>query len=431
MQNFDPVLETRIIKTLTDRPELNLFGFLTIDHFGAPVVREIWERLAILKSAGKAFPSSQTLAFDPVLTENARVLLNGTVQAFEPREIDVAVDQLEAFRKHRHLFWMVSKVTDICKDQNPDHLEAQRVVETCLRSIQTSAREDERLSYGQENDKVLELYESLFDVQVSRKFIPTGFNVIDKQQGGLERGCLYTIGANSGGGKSLLSNCISINAYLGGFSVGYASFEMGREQCMLRTQANISRIPHDRFKLNKLSPEERQVSDQKLAEFLSHGEANGIRLDYLCPKADVNLAQFFGQVESLNYDVIVVDYINLMAPLDPKKDLWFNLGEAFRLAKRFAERNDCAVLMLVQIDEETKAIKYAKSIKHHSDGIWIWTMGDKEKQLGVVEIEQAKLRSFAPTKFHLKPELEYCVFTETYGSVLSQGMPDAMRPMKL
>lgn len=429
MQTFDPVLETRILKTIADRPGENIFSTLAQDFFGSPATREIWDRLQNLKAAGKRFPSSQTLATDPVLSDNAKTLLGGPMGSYGEHELDSAIGQLESYRKNRHYLWMLSKITDICKQPSPDHVEAHRILEGCLRYVQSSQTTDELLSYGVENEKVLDMYEGLLDQKVSENFIPTGFKTIDRQQGGLSRGRVYTMGANSGGGKSTLANCISIHAYRSKFSAGYLSLELGREECLMRTQANISRIPHDRFQLNNLDAKLRAESDRKLAEFLAWGEVEGVRLDYICPKHDITIVDFFNQIESLNYDMVIVDYINLMKPLNPKEGLWWNIGEAFRLAKRFAERNRCVVVMLVQLDDETGKIKYAQSIRHHSDGVWQWNCSEKELEMGVVEIRQTKLRNFKPTKFTLKPELEFCSFTESYGSVMDSGQ--SVKPMKL
>ena len=416
MLSHDVVLETRVLKTLMDVPEANLMPTLQSDWFGMPITREIWERLASLKRNGKAVPTSQTLASDPVLTEKAQLLLKGEVKPFRAAEIEQAVEQLNYYRQGRVLFGMVERVTNICKDQEPDVQKAKVEIEACLRLLQHENAADEILSYGGNNEQVLELYEELLAQQVSDRYVPTGFNVIDKQQGGLARGRLYTFGAPSGGGKSTLVNSIAVNAYLAGHSVAYCSFEMNKGECLLRTQSYVSRIPHDRFQLTHLlTKEDRKNSDKVLAKLLSWGASKDIRLDYVCPRQDINLSQLFSMLENLNHDVVVVDYLNLMAPINPREALWWNMGEGFRLAKRFAERNDKVLMMVVQIDEETGGIKYAKSIKHHSDGIWIWPWTETEKESGVVEIEQVKLRNMKPGKFSLKAEFEYCSFREDFG----------------
>jgi archaellum biogenesis ATPase FlaH len=431
VQNFDPVLETRVLKTVMDCREINLFGLLGQDYFGHPGTREIWERLTLLKSAGKTFPTSQTFATDPVLTDNARQLLQGPLPAYQDYELESALDQLNRYRRNRHYFWMISRVADICKEQNPNHDEAQKAIEECLRSVQNPATEEELLSYGAQNDKVLDLYEKLMAQPAEEYFIPTGYKVIDRQQGGVSRGRIYAMAANSGGGKSLLCNSIAVNAYRAGFSVGYVSLELGQPECLFRTQTNISRIPHDRFQKKTLSEKDRLRSDQMLAEFLAWGESKGIRLDYITPRRDLNIVQILGQMENLNYDLIVFDYINLAAYLNPKEGLWWNIGEGFRFAKRFAERNRCAILLPVQIDKETGTIKYARSIEHHSDGIWTWTCGKKEIEMGVVQVDQPKFRNFAPMSFTLKPEFEFATFSESYGDGAPPPKEDHFKAMKL
>lgn len=428
MQNFDPALETRIIKTVLDQKVGTLLTTLNPEWFGMPTAQEIWNRIDTLRKNGKPIPTSETLSTDPVLSPTAQTLLKGVVKPFQEIEIEHALEQLDRLRKGRIVFKMLSAVTDICKTNDADLEKAQRVIEQSLLAIQSPAHDEELLSYGQDNEKTMEIYEAFLNRNVTETFIPTGYSAIDSQQGGLVRGKVYTIGAGSGGGKSTLANSIAVNIYnKAKRSVGYFSFEMNREECMMRTQANITRIPHDRFQLKKLTPEERKKSDKALAKFLTHGEKHGIRLDYFCPTRDLTISDVLVQAEHLNHDVVIVDYINLAKPLDPKSKLWENIGEAFRLVKRWAEKTQKVVIMLVQIDEETGGIKYAKSIKHHSDGVWIWKWGEEEKETGQVEVEQIKLRNFKPISFPLQAEFEFCCFTEApAGAMISSAAPKPM-----
>lgn len=414
MQNFDPALETRIIKTLLDNKEGSLLTTLNNDWFGMPVAQEIWLRIDLLRKNGKPIPSAETLSGDPVLSEKAQTLLKAQTNPFTHDELVTAVDQLDRYRKGRVVFKMLTRVTDLCKSNDANLGNAQSEIEACLRHMQSPSLEKEVLSYGQDNERTMDMYESALLRNVNEMFIPTGYNAIDSQQGGLSRGRVYTIGAPSGGGKSTLANNIAINVYKKALkSAGYWSYEMSQEECMWRVQANITRIPHDRFLLNKLSADERKKSDKALAQFLMHGEKHGIRLDFNCPQSKpLNIVELFAQAEILNYDVVVIDYINLMPPLNPRAAMWENIGESFRLAKEFARRTSKAVIMIVQIDEETGAIKYAKSIRHHSDGVWTWKWSETEKETGQVEIEQVKLRNFKPIKFPLQAEFEFCSFTE-------------------
>jgi replicative DNA helicase len=413
LQAFDPALEIRVVKTLLDNREASILTTLNGDWFGMPTIKEIWGRVETLKTNGKPIPSSQVMASDPVLSEGAKKLLEGTTKAFQTNEVEGVLDQLNRYREGRVIYKMLESVSKNYQTPTPDIKLARTEIEKCLRSLETPSEEKDVLSYGADNDKTLSIYETLLDTSIKDTFIRTGFSAIDMAQGGLSRGRLYTIGAPSGGGKSTLANSMAINMYWrDNRSVGYYSFEMNKEECLLRTQSNITRIPSERFQLRTLTPDERKKSDRIFSQFLSHGERNSCRLDYHCPSKDINISELFPQAEIANYDVVFVDYINLMAPLNPKEPLWANIGESFRLAKRWAEKTQKVVVMLVQIDEDTGAIKYAKSIKHHSDGVWVWPWGEKEKETGLVEVDQMKLRNFKPTKFQLQADFEFCSFTE-------------------
>jgi replicative DNA helicase len=429
LNTFDPVLETRVLKTVLEKKDPRFIVNLSSDWFGLPIAREIWERINSLKTNGKQIPSVITFASDPVLSENAQALLKGAITSFETNEVEAAMDQLNYFRQGRVLLASSKKVTELLVPQTGNIAEAKITLERALAALQSADLEDDFLSYGRNSEKTLELYDTVMSQTATERFIPIGFKFVDKKQGGLGRGRLYTIGAPSGGGKSTIVNQMCINTYQQfGYSCLYNSFEMGKEECLLRTQANITRIPNDRFQLNTLTAQEIIHSNKTLLKFMALGEKTGKTLEYHCPKRDINIAQLISIIEPMSFDVVVVDYINLMAHLNPKEGLWWNIGEAFRLMKRFAERTRCAVIMVVQIDEETKGIKYAKSIKHHSDGVWIWDWNDQIKEAGgLVEVEQVKLRNFAPEKFSLQAEFEYCAFSESFGTGAS---PTGVVPVK-
>lgn len=437
MLAFDPALELRFIKTVLDvRAPALLATLNSPGWFGLPQIQEIAARAANLRKAGKEIPSSQALASDPVLTAEAKALLAGDMQPFLPHEVDTALAQVNHYRQGRLLFQMCSQVTEKLRDTvatTEQMEEAKRTIETTLGQLTHADLSEDMLTYGTDNETTLELYEQSLKQDGETRFIKTGFQTMDNKQGGLGRGRIYTLGAPSGQGKSLMGNQIAINAYLHRHSVGYFSFELGKVECMYRTQANISRIPHDRFQLNCLSADDRRISDRALAKFLSHGEIHGVRLDYHCPSADMTIADVFAFCEPLGYDLWVIDYINLLKFLDPKKGQWENIGEAFRLAKMFARKTNSTGILLVQTDEETNAVKYAKSIIHHSDGVYLWKLDDKAREQGLVEIKQVKLRNFAPTTFHLKAEPEYCAFTDSYGTgaVSGQAPQDTLKRMSL
>jgi replicative DNA helicase len=429
LNTFDPVLETRVIKTALDGQDARFIVNLTSDWFGLPIAREIWERIQTLRTNGKQIPKTQTMASDPVLSEGAQTLLKGDLNGYETHEVENAMEQLDYFRKGRVISASTKKILDTMSSPQADLATAKLTMERCLAALESSTTNDDTLTYGYENEKALEFYDKVMNKPKDEKFIPTGFKFIDDKQGGLMRGKLYAIGAISGGGKSTLVNQICINAYESGYSSNFNSFEMGKEECLMRTQANRTRIPMDRFLLDQLTAAERSKSDKVFARFLSIGDRTGKRLEYNCPSKDINIPQLITMIEPLKFDIVVVDYINLMAMIDPKKDLWWNLGEGFRVMKRFAERTRCAVLMVVQIDEKEKAIKYAKAIRHHSDGVWMWNWGPAEMESGVVEVEQNKLRNFKPAKFNLSVEFEYAAFSES--SIPTHTIQGVMAPAQL
>ena len=54
---------------------------------------------------------------------------------------------------------------------------------------------------------------------------------------------------------------------------------------------------------------------------------------------------------------------------------------------------------------------------HHADGIITWNCTKKEKELGVVEMEQPKMRRANPTSWEIGIEFQYSRFNENFNMV--------------
>jgi len=435
LQDFDPVLETRAVKTLLDRKPSSFLKQLSLEWFGLATTREIWARVDSLRRNGRDIPGYQVLSTDPVLSEKARSLLSGPAALaapFEENEYASVLTQLDAYRQGRVIAGMAKSIVEkfSANRGTADDLAAAKLeIENALSKLQNAALEEEVLCMGGTEEKAVEayeFYEQHMNERVDVNCIPTGIRAIDKQQGGLFRGKLYTIGAPSGGGKSTMAKKIAENVVAkAGLTARYCSLEMSKEECLDRTASTLSRIPHDKFTLKTLTPMEREKSDRTMLRFLSQGAMRGARLDYHCPARNISVPEFLQEIEHENYSLLVLDYINLFRPINPKEGLWWNIGEAFRLVKLFAERKRCAVIMLVQVDEDTGSIKYAKSIKHHSDGVWTWDYNKEKAEAGIpVDVDQIKMRGFKPMKFALLPQFEYCDFTESSESIGGVAQPN-------
>jgi hypothetical protein len=135
-------------------------------------------------------------------------------------------------------------------------------------------------------------------------------------------------------------------------------------------------------------------------------EAAGRRLQiYHIP--DTTMSSIAIQLRAFDYDLIVIDYINLLNKEDTDShNEAAQLGEIARQAKIQAGQTNAAWVILAQLNEDGQ-VKYSRAIKEHSDYMLSWTYGEAERESHVVEIDQQKSRNSKGFEFCLKERFDY------------------------
>jgi hypothetical protein len=110
------------------------------------------------------------------------------------------------------------------------------------------------------------------------------------------------------------------------------------------------------------------------------------------------------EMRALNYDLIFVDYINLLNR-ESESNLNSNdaaiLGDIAKEAKAQAGATKTAWVMLAQLNEQGD-VKYSKAIRENSDYMLTWTYGDAEKESHLIEVNVQKARHSEHFKFPLR-----------------------------
>ena len=117
---------------------------------------------------------------------------------------------------------------------------------------------------------------------------------------------------------------------------------------------------------------------------------------------DTTLSAISLLMRPLAFDLIVIDYINLLdrGDTDSNNDA-SQLAEIARQCKVQAGQTNTAWVVLAQLNEQG-SVKYSKAIKENSDYMWSWNYGDAERESHVIDIEQQKSRNSRGFKFSLK-----------------------------
>jgi len=395
-------LAVRTMASRSNRAGSILFSSLRADHFNSSM-REVFERMVQLTRESGQTTSWKELSDDPGLSETVR---------YEMSEVDAKplnspslakklANRLNSYRQLRALFEIADAIGNKLRQ---DKVDVSKLLEST-----TNMLTDARVSHGTEglyhhgDLKDKRALKMLKDILKGRKlkFIPTGFDGFDSINKGIFTGSCVLIGATSGGGKTATSLQMAINMARWGARVCYVSLEMSSEEMETRLASNLSKIslnklisPRDRLDL-----EEKRTIMRKAREFHEQLAHRNALLTIHAPEEDIGIEELMFSVKPYGFDVVFVDYINLLRDMDGDMQ-WQRLSAGARFVKRFAAKNKCIVVLLVQLSEEG-VIRYSKGLKEHATNFWSWVYDNDAKESHILSVKQQKARNQKAHDFFL------------------------------
>lgn len=415
MRKANPLVEMRVLASICnsnfpDR-KFKYFGAVNEDHFGTDTTREIFRRIRTLVETGSQIPTFLALAEDLKLSSDARTMLATTgAQKFgsEP-DYAMGVKTLTAYYKNRRLLYLHQALTATLRsDTAPQDFSAiEKLMEDTMFHLRTDVNEERVIDGTANSDDMLKLArQALTYSEVGRRF-KTGWDRFDELIGGLEPGNVMLLTANSGGGKSIAALSLMANMYRGfNQTVTYISLEMDEREMMERLVANATMTDISLIRQGRLSPQEREAVFQKYkTEF--HETSHG-RYSFYAPKGDYTIEQLFSQIQGKPTDVIILDYLGLVKPGSYGKNTSeeYQLRQMTRLAKRYAEKTKCAIVLLAQLNDEGQ-IMYSKGIGHHVHYWLKWMCKDEDFERGYAIVEMGKSRNSKKEDLYMTTEFKY------------------------
>ena len=417
MKVVSPVLEKKVVHSLCNgstKLKSKLLRKMTPKHFGYPPTKEIYKKIMTLIKKGKKIPKAKVLSEDITFSEEAQLLLSKKVPILKSSDIDTVVTSLDDYRKLRLLYRGMKKTITYLKGSSEDEKDVDEVLSN-VEKIIGEARQSSlvHLSHAGANDNSKVNLKRILDKDIT--FIPTGIQQFDDVNGGLFRGSLLTIAASSSGGKTALALQLAINAYIKqGINVCYISLEMDEDELWARTYANLCRIDHDIIKLKRFTAKQANYMKKVREKFVEVGKKRGKTFTLFCPQHDMTYSELMLQVEPYNYDMIILDYVNLVKPDSFSMQQAQQLGDLARQGKLYASSHNCISVFLAQLNKEDD-VKYSGAIFEHSTMVWKWRYGDKARETHIVDVQVAKARNQRvqinpPLK--LKEEFQFMSFTD-------------------
>jgi len=211
--------------------------------------------------------------------------------------------------------------------------------------------------------------------------IPTGYTYFDNVTDGLRPGELVLIGAESGGGKSMLLMNMAIQIWMqqntmdmeenwgAGTGILYFSLEMPFKPCLNRVLSRLSGCPSKKIRKATLDTEEANKL-KKALRFIQRYPFQFEIVDIPRGATMESLEQIYEEARA-SYDpkIIVIDYLGLM-DYEGGSDLddWLKLGKIAEKIHEFARVHNCIVLSAVQLNR-------AKGGKEIEDKIGLHRIG--------------------------------------------------------
>ena len=372
-------------------------------YFHSPESVEVYEIVKRVMSETGESPSYRLLIEDPDLSKEAREHFRESQPTIQSTaDAKKGVNVLEKYRKRRGLYNLAADIATQLKAPKVDTEAILHRSATAINVIRAKkATNDSFLHFGKNNNS-MKVVDSILYEDRSEDIIPTGIEAFDDVAGGLYRGGMMTIAANSGGGKSIMANALAKNLAERGYKVIVVPLEMSKQEMTTRLMANVTNTDFSDIWQQKLATGDRDRVRKKFKKWLRKvKEAGGCYTIYK-PEQDETIEEVFAACSAYDVDVRIIDYISLLKGVDGD-DQVRALGQVARYGKINAENTGCTNVLLCQLNDEGK-IKYSRAITEHSSLSWVWNATAESKETGVTKIEQPKSRNSLSYPFYVKIE---------------------------
>lgn len=262
------------------------------------------------------------------------------------------------------------------------------------------------------------------------KIYDTGFSRLDKTIGSFDSGDLIIIAGRPAGGKSALSLQIARRYARKGLKVAFFNLEMTAKQMYERAIASTSGIDMSRVRnaLCFLNDEKEKFAkgNEKLAEEVNLYLYNGTQR-----VSDIKAEQIKNR-----YDVIFIDYLQLIKPDSPRNNRYQEVGEISRGLKRIAMEFNIPLFALSQLNRASEQnkdkeptmseLREAGDLEQDASTILlIWTPNMDERSRKMIKVEKGRQTG------NTKQELIFNGKTMTFTEEEEADFEDATEDMEI
>lgn len=411
------------ILTSGSRFSADLFSACKPDYFYHPTSKAIYKRLQQLLAGSKSL-ELPTLSFVLSDSKISDVVKNSFLQVAEglsPLDSDgdltLLLNKLSVLAKSRSMVMATQKASNtLIESADPQTLLrdiADQLGESILKIDDAEDLQGQVILGSGYNQAAEDSYHRILHGGFERSMIKTGFKEFDERTGGHNRTNLVVVAANSGGGKSLYALNLMVRQYRLGYKVVLASYEMSEDEVMIRLLACISEVEMVKILNNRLTEHEKQRIDVAYREFIAHGLTMNASFTVICPKSETSVAEIGFRCKALKPDSLILDYINLLSQAKGSnaEAQWQQLGDIAKDAKLLANKLNCVVYLLAQLDDNYN-LRYSKGIKDHANFVMGWVRDEASRLERKIAVRQIKARNAPVYDFELVERFDIAQFRD-------------------
>lgn len=435
---FSVEAEEKAIITILDGASdisMELLGLLSEDHLGTDEAQQCFIRINSLIKNNHQVPSRSVFCEDVTLTDEARSFLKDAQSDPIVKREDVVplFNILDFHRKYRVFLRGIKSLSTIAKDDKLENMDSPvSTIEQLLLDLRSETQQTQLVVAGDgDNAHADEVVQRILSPEDTESRIYTGFGYFDKMCGGFRKPSVVVVSATTGGGKSCMRTQLCKNMYMDQkLSTCIMSMEMSEEEEMVRLLSNISQVPFEKIERHQMSSSQQSKVLNAWEQFKQVGRDHGSRFIFWVPQGSgVTAHNIITFLKPLNLDVIVVDYIGLLASSSKDEAQWQALGDMVREFKVASAVLKCCFIVLAQFDGDNNRIKYSRAIQEHANILWAWSYGEKEQETGIVNIQQIKNRNARSNiDFRLHFQFETMTITDYQGDPSYTNDMPAQKP---
>ena len=373
----DPQAERELVAailSITNRSRLDEWlPLLEGPEFDDPHLGEIWTVARQLNSAGKRVNQRSIITERDTEPIHARLkkLAGDTTDPHTVVEKTKTVRDLHLKRKlYEHCY----EIRKFAKTDMP-YSELLEFANDKLRQAEADESDGTVVAIGSVLD---EWRESVSRPRENVRIFPTPWSELnDMLFGGMNPGRLYTVGGRPASGKSLVGSNIALHAAEHGRKALLFSLEMSTSEVLARVVASGAEAELGRIMGHNLD----DWAKRKIDEYVSTSRDLPL---FVCDKPGVTVEWIASQARSVRrqhgLDIIVVDYLQLIKPVDTRLPRQEQVAAMSWALKSLARELDVAIVLAAQLNRqsvtegrppEASDLRESGAIEQDSDGIWL------------------------------------------------------------